>query len=456
MPLIWERIPTAVESEWPGGHPHPCNSIYRLHVPGGWLIRDEIIRFSEENATIHPAAGPTIFIPDPDHEWQVVVEPPRVREPIASLLVEQKWSSMEVFQFRGGLQRTLRKLRKGTLSLGFIGGSITDGRTGYSWPEPVLSWFVAQFPQVRIIAENAAIGATGSDLAVFRAQRDLIDRGCDLVFVEFAVNDAGEAAEKRRRTREGLLRKLLAGDGRDVVLVYTFGQPMYADMMHERVPETIADFEVLAEHYRLPSVWMGLHALNEVRAGGMRWEEWLPDGVHPQHRGSFSYAQSVTAFLERELLAAPSPDIIPVGEARPPALDAKQWESATALPCSQVRTTGPWVLRRWLNMPWMDYVLTTAAPGARLSFIFEGRALALGCDFGTTSAEFRYRLDNSGWIPVVRERPTWCGPAGWYRLTLLADDLPTLGHECEVEVIHGDRAECTGTNFNLALIGVVK
>ncbi len=363
---------------------------------------------------------------------------------------------MEVYQFRNGLQHTLRKLREGTLSVGFIGGSITDGRTGYTWPEPVLSWFGAQFPNVRLIAENAAIGATGSDLAVFRAQRDLIDRGCDLVFVEFAVNDSGEAAEKRRRTREGLLRKLLAGEGRDVVLVYTFGQPMYADMMRDRVPETIADFEVLGEHYGLPSVWMGLYALNEVRTGGMRWEEWLPDGVHPQHRGSLSYAQSVTAFLERELLTAPSPGAIPVGEARPPAADAKHWESATVLPFSQVQTQGPWVMRRWLQMPWMEYVLTTAAPGARLSFTFEGRALVLGFDFGTTSAEFRYRLDNGGWVSVMRERPSWCGPSGWYRLSILADDLPTFFHECELEVIHGDRPECTGTNFNLALIGVVK
>lgn len=363
---------------------------------------------------------------------------------------------MEVYHFRNGLQRTVRKLREGTLVVGFIGGSITDGRTGYSWAEPVLSWLVAQFPHARIVAENAAIGATGSDLAVFRAQRDLIDRGCDLVFVEFAVNDAGEAAEKRRRTREGLLRKLLAGEGRDVVLVYTFAQPLYADMMRECMPETIADFEILAEHYGLPSVWMGLHALNEVRAGGMRWEEWLPDSIHPQHRGSLSYAQSVIAFLERELLTAPSPGAIPTGDARPPALDAKHWESATALPFSQVRTQGPWVVRRWLNMPWIDYALSTAAPGARLSFTFEGRMLALGFDFGAASAEFRYRLDQGEWLPVVRDRPSWCGQAGWYRLAVLADDLPSLQHECEVEVIHGDRPECTGTNFNLALIGVVK
>ena len=125
---------------------------------------------------------------------------------------------LQVFQHRGGLARTLGALKSGAVTLGFIGGSITDPRPGYTWPEPVIAWFASTFPGVRIAVENAAIGATGSELAVFRARRDLIGRGCDVVFVEFAVNDSGEPADKRMRTREGLLRKLLAreahaGDG---------------------------------------------------------------------------------------------------------------------------------------------------------------------------------------------------------------------------------------------------
>ncbi|HEX2948401.1 MAG TPA: hypothetical protein VHV83_02335, partial [Armatimonadota bacterium] len=60
-----------------------------------------------------------------------------------------------------------------------------------------------------------------------------------------------------------------------------------------QMPASIREFEELADHYGIPSVWMGLHAFNDVKAGRMRWEEWLPDGLHPQDRGSYSYAQSV-------------------------------------------------------------------------------------------------------------------------------------------------------------------
>jgi len=362
---------------------------------------------------------------------------------------------MQVYHHRCGLQRTRQCLQAGHLTVGFIGGSITDGRASHNWPEPVSRWLVERFPGARIQVENAAIGATGSDLAVFRAQRDLIDRGCDLVFIEFAVNDFGEPAIKRRRTREGLIRKLLAGEGRDLVLVYTYMQDMYAEMSAGVVPASIAEFEALGEHYGIGSVWMGLHALQEVQAGRMRWQEWLPDGLHPQHLGSLSYAQSVIAFLERELITAPSVQALPAGEQRPVPLDPLHWEGATQVPFSAVQLEGPWIVRRWLLNPWMDLVLDTAAPGARLSFALKGRALAMGFDFGATSAEFRYRIDGGEWQTSLRDRPAWCGPEGWYRLTVLADDLPPTRHEVELEVIHGNRPECTGTDFRLALIGVV-
>ena len=361
---------------------------------------------------------------------------------------------LQVFQHRGGLHRTRRALESGRLTIGFTGGSITDPRPGYTWPEPAIAWFVERFPQAHISVENAAIGATGSELAVFRARRELIDRGCDIVFIEFAVNDNGEPAEKRMRTREGLIRKLLAEE-RDIVLAYVYGQGFYDDMMRGDVPASIAEFEQLGRHYGIGSVWMGLHALREQMAGRMRWEEWLPDGVHPQNRGSLSYAQSVIAFLERELIAQPGTAVIPAGDKLPPPLNPRNWEHARVLPFSEVKLTGPWTLRRWHRVGWYDQVLSTAAVGAKLSFAFTGRGLSLGFDFGRTSSEFRWRLDGGEWQLSKRDRPFWVGPDGWFRVTSIADDLPAGEHSFELEVIHGNAEGCEGTNCNIGMIGVV-
>ncbi|USB32350.1 SGNH/GDSL hydrolase family protein [Paenibacillus sp. YPG26] len=408
----------------------------------------------------------------------------------------------QIWNHRRGLERTLQRISEGTLTLGFIGGSITDARPRHNWPEPVIAWFAEVFPQVTLKVENAAIGATGSDLAVFRAQRDLIDREADLVFVEYAVNDYDEPQEKRGRTREGLIRQLLAGEGRDIVLTYTYIQDMYEAMMNGEVPDSIAQLEELGEHYGLGSVWMGRYALDEVQKGRMRWQEWLPDGLHPTERGSLSYAHSVIKFLERELtgnksegragfgteLASETRTVAGAGvgieresqpdsdheqvyeldhgsdykdyESRgwslPDPLYPNNWERVEHVPFEKMKQQGPWVIRRWVNLEWIDRVLETAAVGAKLSFTFEGRGLALGFDFGTASSEFRYRLDGGEWGISSRDRPSWVGQEGWFRLMVIADDLAEGAHEIEIEVIHGGTESCTGTDFRLAFAGVVK
>jgi hypothetical protein len=369
---------------------------------------------------------------------------------------------MDVACHRGGLRRTRQALRDGRVTLGFVGGSITDPRPGWNWPEPVTAWFVETFPGVCVRVENAAIGATGSDLAVFRAERDLVGRECDLVFIEFAVNDDGEPAEKRMRTREGLIRKCLRDGHRDLVLAHTYRQSMYAAMVQGQVPASIAEFERLAEHYAIGSVWMGLHAFREVQQGRMGWDTWLPDGLHPQHRGSLSYGQSVIGFLEQELCASLPEAPAPACGVLPAPLNSRHWGEACLVPLTAVRREGPWVLQRWPKLAWIDQVLHTAVPGARLSFDFSGRGLALGFDFGRASAEFRFRLDGGPWQLSARDRPDWCGAEGWYRLFCVADDLPQGPHAFELEVVHGNPSgdpalapRCTGTHFNLAMIGIL-
>jgi len=362
----------------------------------------------------------------------------------------------QIWKHRAPLLNTWQAIESGTLRLGFIGGSITDARARHNWPEPVIAWFKEHYPHVRLFVENAAIGATGSELAVFRAERDLIMRDCDLVFVDYSVNDDEEASEKRMRTREGLLRKLLADCSRDVVLVHTFRQSFYREMSVGDTPASIAEFEALAEHYGIGSVGMGLHALEEVRLGRMRWEEWLPDGLHPTERGSLSYARSVISFLEKELPGSVNP-VKPTAKPLqlPLPLNPNNWENASILPLDEIETEGPWVIRRWPHLEWMDQVVETSAIGAKLKFTFEGTGLTLGFDFGATSSELRYRLDNGPWKISERSRPVWCGNDGWYRMFTVAEDLINGSHEFEMEVVHGDTPECKGTNCRLALVGII-
>jgi hypothetical protein len=81
---------------------------------------------------------------------------------------------MKIDQRRGALQRTRRQLLSRALTVGFIGGSITDARPGWNWPEVVCAWLVENFPAARLRVENAAIRATGSDRVVIEYELALI------------------------------------------------------------------------------------------------------------------------------------------------------------------------------------------------------------------------------------------------------------------------------------------
>lgn len=358
---------------------------------------------------------------------------------------------LEVFKYGRNLTRTLEAIKKGKLTIGFIGGSITDSRGRNRWPEPVTAWFVDKFPNVKIIVENAAIGATGSDLAVFRAKRDITSRNCDLIFVEFAVNDNEQLAEKRMRTREGLLRKLLLSGKSDLVLTYTFCMDMYDEMINSKVPTSINEFEILANHYDISSVWMGLYALDEVMRGLMRMEEWIPDGLHPDNRGSFTYGQSVIKFLEKELVNKVTTTITDVEYIIPMPYNKNNWEKSYLFPLSKVELKGPWTMRRCTTVQWMDQVVETCVIGSELSFSFTGRGLLLGFDFGKTSANFKYRLDDREWTEMKWDFPDWCGNDGWYRVFYIGDDFDNIEHKFDLKVIYGSH----GSNFRLAMIGVV-
>ena len=352
---------------------------------------------------------------------------------------------MEMIQRRGGLPRFMRALDAGKVTIGFIGGSITEAANESNWPEFIRSWFVQRFPDKRLWLENAAIGGTSSFSGLMRADRDLVERGCDLVFVEYAVNDSTEPVELCRRPREGLLRKLLK-NGIDTVIVYTFNQPMYKDMAAGKVPWLIAEFEQLAERYGIPSVWMGLNAYNAVRSGRISWDMWLPvagGSIHPDYAGSMLYAEPVIEFLESEL-ADPSAPPKKGGDIAAP-LYPDNYESMRRIGWDSVGLSGPWVFMREVFSPWFDHVLYSAADGASLTVRFTGRIFGAMMNFGKCSAVLDVRVDGGAPTEFAGVREYWVPDRNWTAPALLAEGLAPGEHTAEIRIKHGDRGECGGT-----------
>lgn len=140
----------------------------------------------------------------------------------------------EHFQPRDGLGNVLEKLRKGErVNIAYLGGSITAAN---GWRVKTREWFQEEFPEADIHEIHAAIGGTGSDLGVFRVQRDALRHEPDLLFVEFAVNDGGASPERIWKAMEGIVRQTWAADPTtDICFVYTYRVGYETDLAMEIV-----------------------------------------------------------------------------------------------------------------------------------------------------------------------------------------------------------------------------
>lgn len=339
------------------------------------------------------------------------------------------------------------------ITLGFIGGSITDQRSREHWAEKMVYELCAIHPDVSFHIVNAAVGATNSLHALFRAEQDLIGRGCDVIFVEFAVNDLAMPAVQRRRVREGLVRKLLH-ESCDLVFVYTYERSMLDDLMAARLPESVAEFEDIAAHYGIPGVFMANYALDCVKKGRLRYEEWLPDGLHPGHCGSRFYAEPVLALLNAELPADPAAGT-PPASALPEPLLASNYENAHTLPFDRICRKGYWFEQQPLTLPLIFKTLSSFAPGSSLEFDFEGSGFVIMIDFGNYAADFRFRTDGGAWQYSDIPQESWI-QAGWGVMRYTAvEDLDRDSHHIELEVCLHQNSGTMGCNLDICYIGIL-
>lgn len=356
------------------------------------------------------------------------------------------------YQSRSALTHFCAAIERGHVTIGFLGGSITDSRSRSRWSDMIVYQLCSEYPDVSFQVINTAIGATNSMHALFRVEQDILSHPCDLVFVEYAVNDADMSRDIRQRTREGLIRKLWQADC-DLVFTYTFDRAMLPDMTAHRLPERIAGLEEIAEHYHISSIFMSSYALDCLQRGLIRWEEWLPDDLHPENLGSRFYAKPVMDFLKSELSRT---DGTPRSADLPAPLNPEHFQKASRLPFSSIRKQGPWFEQQPLVLPLVYNTLSSFAPGASLSFDFEGTGAVLCVDFGVRGADFQYRIDGGDWQTSSWERPAWFNlDSGWLRLYPLAEDLPRGSHTVELTLCITQNEQCRGCNFDLCYVGIL-
>ncbi len=193
---------------------------------------------------------------------------------------------------RSGLPNFSRKLHaRAPLTIAFLGGSITQNAAAGGFVEEVPAWLKAHAEGVSVETVNAGVAGTGSDFGAQRIDRDVLVHRPDLVFVEFAVNDADRdcAADMER-----LVRKVrLANPETDIAFLYAVMDWSLPLLERGKFPPSVLRHEKVAAHYGIPTVALGYEAARKIRAGEWTWSDFSSDSCHPTAAGYASYNRDI-------------------------------------------------------------------------------------------------------------------------------------------------------------------
>ncbi len=202
-------------------------------------------------------------------------------------------------QTRDGLGNFAAKLQAGKpVKVAYLGGSITAAP---GWRVKTREWLAKQYPLAKVDEIHAAIGGTGSDLGVYRVDRDALVYQPDLLFVEFAVNDGSARPEQIWRAMEGIVRKTWKANPLiDICFVYTYRVGYEKELSTGFCPSAASAMELLADHYGIPSINFALKVVELEGQGKLVYQAKEPteasvirfsqDGVHPLDEGHEIYA----------------------------------------------------------------------------------------------------------------------------------------------------------------------
>ena len=307
--------------------------------------------------------------------------------------------------YRAGLPHFFAKVRQGqAVNIAYLGGSIT--RAGGGWRDQTFRWFQQQYPAVSATEIMAAIGGTGSDFGAYRVGAHVLQHKPDLVFVEFAVNDQGKPAQAIQESMEGIVRQIRQNNANtDICFVYTFSKPQLEVYQRGQFPVSVSAMEAVADHYQLPSVFMGFPAVQQVIGGQMVMQGkvkdspstpiFSEDGVHPLNEtGQKIYAET----LEKHLTA-----LAAVGKPTKRRLEkplmVNNLENATMLSIDKTERSAGWqaIDSVTVGKPYAAFlpkVYATTDTTDYLRFRVTGNSFGIVDVVGPNSGQIVVRIDN--------------------------------------------------------------
>jgi alpha-L-fucosidase 2 len=356
------------------------------------------------------------------------------------------------FTRRNGLRHSHAAItNKKKITVAFLGGSITYNP---GWRDKVCAWLKARYPQTDFHLISAGIPSLGSVPHAFRLQQDVLDSGrVDLLFLETAVNDRvnGTDSVSQVRALEGIVRHARHNNPDMDIILMAFADPdKTKDYDNGKVPAEIANQELIATHYNLPSINIAKEVHDKIRHGEFSWEKDFKD-IHPAEFGQQLYFDNIKALFTAQSPAAAAHSPLPQ------PLDQSSLENGRYLAVDAAHHDTAWVLDKdWTPKDKADTrpgfvhipVLGSTSPGAELSLPFNGTAVGIAVVSGPDAGIIGYSIDDqpSRQIDLYTQWSSWlhlpwylllssglsAGPHILHIRTSEASNPQSKGHACRI------------------------
>jgi lysophospholipase L1-like esterase len=422
------------------------------------------------------------------HIWEVLQKPPfqkenesmmsttqRVLSAIAAIVLVAT-TALAAAPNRSSFAEFDARAKAGErLNVVFFGASLTWGanatdqaRTSYR--ARVTDMLEARYPKARFKTYDAAIGGTGSQLGVFRLERDVLSRQPDLVFLDFSANDDNrQGSSEVFASYESLIRRIILEAKAPVVPVMFPFQWEQAPAVKSGKTDHLGGLQqrkVIAAAYHAP-VGDAVELITQrVKAGQATLAQiWDTDGVHPGDFGYRLFAEAAFAAFEEGVKSEATC-----------VVQEKMLHADTYMTNSRVRLADlpalpeGWSKGRpnltavnydWLMSRWLDDLVVAgnrkldekgkpgkeSQPVQPLRLNVEATAILLFGECTTDSGKFRVKLDGkpvtgvSGWQEKgsdLFDGNRWKNGNGFLLIEIARGLDPATPHLLEIEPVFDD------------------
>ncbi|WCT14882.1 SGNH/GDSL hydrolase family protein [Mucilaginibacter jinjuensis] len=334
--------------------------------------------------------------------------------------------------------------------MAFLGGSITFNP---GWRQKVCAYLRAQFPETKFKFIIAGIPSLGSLPHAFRLQRDVLDSGkVDLLFIEAAVNDRVNKTDSLTQIRdlEGIVRHAKGSNPAMDIVLMEFADPNKThDYNIGIIPAEIANHELIAEHYQLPSINLAKEIYDKLLAHEFNWQDDFKD-LHPAPFGQELYFVSIRSLLEDcfKEKAQGSNKIYSL----PHQLNTYSFTNGSYYDIKNAEHVAGWRIdKHWKPVDnvgtrdgFVDIpVLSAEEPGASLILPFSGNAIGIAVLSGPDAGTIIYSIDGAETkhTDLYTEWSNWLH-LPWY--VLLGNGLKPGDHRLKITIDNSKNKDSKG------------